>query len=477
MRWVAACSLLLLVVPSPSVSQETATEPEVVVPEGRGELEAAVADLVERSVEAVRADPESATAWSRLCMAYEANLLWPEAERCYERLTELADAEPVWRLHLAVALIETGSADRARQVLEDLVAQAPDLAAARERLGVVCLELGDLDAARRAFQHLTETLPQSAAGYLGLGEVALESGDPERAVRALEKALELDPQRGSAHYLLGLAYRGLGRTEDARRELALGAGTERRYLPSPKAEEVARYSAHLTARIETAGRLLQENRFDEALGVLEDLAARHPENLTVLNDLAVAHLRRGELDEAHEVLERALAADEESFSTYLNLSAWASYSQRPLEALAMARKAVALAPDVAATRLALARALGDPQALASASDPAAQRKQMRVELEAAIALGVDTPDAYLQLARESWQEGDAEAALGALDDARRRWPDFWPGDLMQAWILVRSGREEEARPFVDRVREVAPDHPDLVRLEALLESGGADDSP
>lgn len=466
--------LALLLITAPALPQEA---PGPVVPQGRGELEAAVAELIETSVAAVEAAPEDPDAWASLCMAYEANLLWPEASRCYRRLAELAADEPLWRLHHAVTLVETGEVEEARAVLEELVAGAPDLLAARERLGLVYLELGELEAAARVFEAMAERWPESAPAHLGAGEVALERGDVEGAAAHLERALELDRTLDSAYYQLGLAYRALGRHEEARLLLARGAGTERRRLPSPLADQVATYSVHLTARIEVAGQLIEADRLDEAASVLEELAARHPENVTVLNDLAVVYMRQGELMAARRVLERALALDEENFGTHLNLSAWSTYAGRPLEAVAHARRAVEIAPDEAATHMALARTLGDPQALAAVADPAAQRREMLAELEAAIDVGGAHPDAYLQLARESWQDGEIERALATLDDARSRWPDFWPGDLMRAWILARQGRRDEARSVLERVREVAPDHPDVARLEEILASERPDDTP
>jgi hypothetical protein len=42
---------------------------------------------------------------------------------------------------------------------------------------------------------------------------------------------------------------------------------------------------------------------------------------------------------------------------------------------------------------------------------------------------------------------------------------------MQAWILVRDGRFDEGEERLDRVRELAPGHPDIDALERLIEEG------
>jgi Flp pilus assembly protein TadD len=46
-----------------------------------------------------------------------------------------------------------------------------------------------------------------------------KKGETELAVRALQKAISMDPNNAMPHHLLGLAYRELGRIEDAEREL------------------------------------------------------------------------------------------------------------------------------------------------------------------------------------------------------------------------------------------------------------------
>jgi Flp pilus assembly protein TadD len=40
-------------------------------------------------------------------------------------------------------------------------------------------------------------------------------------VRALQRAINMDPNNSISHHLLGQAYRDLGRSEDAERELKL----------------------------------------------------------------------------------------------------------------------------------------------------------------------------------------------------------------------------------------------------------------
>jgi Flp pilus assembly protein TadD len=49
----------------------------------------------------------------------------------------------------------------------------------------------------------------------------------------LQRALAMDPNNPIPHHLLGQAYRDMGRSEDAERELKMAAQLEERQNPKP----------------------------------------------------------------------------------------------------------------------------------------------------------------------------------------------------------------------------------------------------
>ena len=461
-------ALVALAVSDPSRSAAADVAP------ARDGMDPVVAALVEDAAEAVELEPRSAEARARLCMAYEANLLWPEAARCYPLLGDLEPRQALWKLHEARARLESGEIDAARRLLELALELEPELAAARHRLADLLVEAGELERAQQLFEELVRDRPERPEGYLGAGEVDLLAGRIERATERLERAVALDPGLAAAHYQLGLAYRAAGRLDEARRELALGAGAARRYLPSPLDSRLAELRVHMTAQVDRAAELLAAGRDAEAAALLESLVDRAPANATLRNDLAVAYLRQDRLDAARSQLDRALELEPAAFGTYLNLSAWAARAGDVAAAVEFARRALELAPGVAATHLALARTLGDRRYLASLPDASAARGEMLAELDRALSLGVGTPDPYLLLARERWRDGRGEEALETLAAALRRWPDFWPGHLMRAWILARAGRVAAAEQSLATVRELAPGHPDVAEIERLIAAGRSD---
>ena len=73
----------------------------------------------------------------------------------------------------------------------------------------------------------------STGPYILMGKVLEKKGEPLLAARALQRAIAMDPNNSIPHHLLGLAYRDLGRTEDAERELKLSEQLQSRVEAKP----------------------------------------------------------------------------------------------------------------------------------------------------------------------------------------------------------------------------------------------------
>jgi Flp pilus assembly protein TadD len=54
-----------------------------------------------------------------------------------------------------------------------------------------------------------------------MGKVLQKKGETELAIRALQRAANMDPNNSMTHHLLGQAYRDMGQSDDAARELKL----------------------------------------------------------------------------------------------------------------------------------------------------------------------------------------------------------------------------------------------------------------
>ncbi len=414
--------LLLAVQAMPSVSASGLAAPEL------DKLEPAVARLVRETTAEVEAHPGRAAAHGKLGMVYEANNLWPGARESYGRASTLDPENPVWRFRLAIGAREIGDPAAALELLRRLErSEHVAFPALRQRLGEILLESGDLAGARQRYLELMALAPEAPQGYVGVAETWLRERQFAQAAELLEAALALDPSYPVSHYLLGLAYRGLGRLEEAEQEMRIGAGGAVRYLPDPLTDEIRSYAVNLTARLGEAGALLAAGRAAEAVRLLEGVVEDNPQNLSALNNLAVAYMRAGEADRAREILLQARELDPGRFSIYLNLSSLAMRSGRPDEALRWADEAVERAPDQSRTHVARAGVLAS--------------------------------------------SGRFGEAVGSAERAAELDPGDLRAQLLLADLYLREKRFPEAHEALERARALAPDHPLVMRLEERLTAG------
>ncbi len=88
------------------------------------------------------------------------------------------------------------------------------------RLGEIASQRSDLKDASAHYSRALELQPNDADANLGLAKILLSMNQPEKARPLLERAAQLEPFNAVTHYRLSLVYRGLGRSADARKELA-----------------------------------------------------------------------------------------------------------------------------------------------------------------------------------------------------------------------------------------------------------------
>lgn len=131
----------------------------------------------------------------------------PALPLAHELLGEIALAGN----HLDVAIAELDK-ERSRNPLEGTL---------YDRLGDAYLRGGRYDDAERTLQQAILLQPTATGPYILLGKTLLKRSDPIGAATYLERAAKLDPGNYMTHSLLGQAYRALGRTEDAHREIAI----------------------------------------------------------------------------------------------------------------------------------------------------------------------------------------------------------------------------------------------------------------
>jgi tetratricopeptide (TPR) repeat protein len=106
---------------------------------------------------------------------------------------------------------------------------------AYERLGDAYTRSGQFTEAARVLQQAVLLEPNATGPYILLGKVLLKESQPAGAMTFLQKAEVMDPANYMTHNLLAQAYRAMGRSADASRELALTEKIQAADEPKPPA--------------------------------------------------------------------------------------------------------------------------------------------------------------------------------------------------------------------------------------------------
>lgn len=439
--------------------------------EGAAPGEAVASDpLVAELILEYRSRAEIAEAGPRahaeLAMVYEANGLWRLAKESFGRAVELAPDEPLYRLHHATTTIRAGDVAEGHMALAALVQSLPDLAPAQQLYGYAALDQGDMDSARAAFERLIALVPDAPFGYVGAGEVALRSGDFARAVTLLEPVLARDAGLLSARHLLGLAYRGLGREDDARRELALGLNSSRLLMSDALTREGQQFAVNLADQIRRARALGAAGLWEQAVALLATAAEARPENYQVRSELATAYAKAGRGADAERTLRAAIAIAPDSFDLRMHLADLLLSMARGDEAVGVIDEAIAIDPAPPSAVVAKVRAL---HRLGRDSDAVG------------VLVGAGLEDDTLEPAL-SLDLAGLELALGRKGAARAHFRGATLGNIAiagaghvgLAHLALGDHDLDEARSRLALARAAVPHHPMLAPAEQRLKELSAE---
>ncbi|HYH86703.1 MAG TPA: tetratricopeptide repeat protein [Pyrinomonadaceae bacterium] len=145
------------------------------------------------------------------------------AARAFRSAVALRPSDARARFFLATALERAGDADGALAAYRELASGQPRVAEGHLGLGVLLTKRGGADA-EEGLKELERALalkPDLYEARVTLGRALVSRGRAAEAIEHLRRASELAPENPEPHYQLSLAYRRLGRSEDAAAESAI----------------------------------------------------------------------------------------------------------------------------------------------------------------------------------------------------------------------------------------------------------------
>lgn len=339
-------SLLLLAappapIPNPSLAGMEAEIAEQLA-EGRSQLESTLAK---------RAPAEQlAGAYGELGMLYHAYALVDASAACYGNAERLAPEDARWPYLSGVLLHEHHRLDEAAQAYGRALAIAPGLFPALVHLAEIHLHRNEPATAEALLGRALAIAPDSPAARALAGQIALSRRDWKKAVELLAGVLATVPEANLLHHPLGLAYRGLGDLEAAKRHLALaGRVGVRPNDPLRDAVEAIKKGERLHMRKgHTAFNL---GRYADAANEFRLALAARPDSVTARINLGAALARQGDREGAVAELTRAAELAPANVTARFNLALLLVEDGKPKEALPHLTAAVHSDPRDEAVRM------------------------------------------------------------------------------------------------------------------------------
>ena len=278
----------------------------------------------------------------RLAEAFRAAERMQEAERAYGRVLDINPQRESALLGLAGLLLMRGEHETARELLLRCCGIAPHRADAWDTLGFALRATGDVSLAESAFARAHELAPHVLQYALHRVEAAHASGNEEGLLAWLDVAVQADPLNPVLSAARGIVLEHLGRPAEAADALeAATALAPEACLPACLLGEV----------------LARSNRLKAAEVALRRGIELAPDNAELRNTLATVLFRMHRHAEARSELLTSLERNGERTNELCNLANVTACLGLQDEGVALARRAIELAPDAVLPRRALCSTL------------------------------------------------------------------------------------------------------------------------
>jgi tetratricopeptide (TPR) repeat protein len=274
------------------------------------------ADAVKHFTIATKADPEFALAYARLAMSYAAQGYDEDATRAARTAASLGERVSEYDRYLIEATQARilNDTPKAIAALESVLKVSPNDTDILFDLATLHENSGQFQQAREVYAKLLERDPKWVDALLGNGRVLIQLQQPNESLdylsRALSLSIELDNERARGNVLqaLGIAYKNLGKFNDALKNYQEALEIRRRLgqktLVAASLNEIGNVRSLLG---ETEAAL---KSYDEALRIRREIGDRRGIG-TVLVNLGALHNGRGQPDAALTVYREALQIQRE----------------------------------------------------------------------------------------------------------------------------------------------------------------------
>ncbi|WP_372682312.1 FecR domain-containing protein [Desulfosarcina sp.] len=219
---------------------------------------------------------------------------------------------------LAVAAVVQNKKERARQLIDQAMAQSPVSSSVDMANAYVQQAFFDLDGALASVRSATKKEPDNALAWARLSELYLARGERIDALRAADRAAELRPDLAHTLTVLGFAHLAQIKTEKAKQAFA---------------KAIASDSAAPMARLGMGLAMIREGQLAEGRGEIEIAACLDPDNALIRSYLGKAYFEEKRDDPASVQLAAAKQLDPADPTPWFYNAILKQSVNRPVEAL------------------------------------------------------------------------------------------------------------------------------------------------
>lgn len=339
----------------------------------------------------------------------------------------------------AEANADTENFSRAAGIYETLARLNPNSAFYQIKLAENYLPLERDAEALAAARKALETEPKHPLAYYFIGKIYFELGQHEEAAKAFQQSIALDGKLSNAFYYLGLSESRRGKSENAITALR---------------QAIALEPENFNYYKELGSMLISASRYEEAITPLKKAAALKPSDFEAKVALGLASFESGHFDEALPVLMEAdrIKPGNEVVTMFLSVTRARQQNIARIDEMKIFAKQN---PRDINVRVSLMQILTFAQRRAEAESYIAEIYRLKPkdsQVYRLIAVAYATAGNY---------EKSAEAERKSLEIEQN------PGAYLGlASYYAKSGQVEEAIKAYDKVLELKPDVPNIMKLYA-----------
>ncbi len=247
-------------------------------------------------------NPYDSRAWTNIGDCYRMMGEYEQSIDPYE-FSLAINPEDIWtNMHLADIYYDLGRYKEAIDTLEEALRNGIETSIIRTSLGDCYYRLNDLQTAEENFRKAVEMNEMNGGGWAGLGYISSDRGDSHKAIKYFEKAYKLEPWETEHLYAIAEDYHKLNRLD-----LAMQYFRKIQEL-NPRDPDSYYYIADLYG---------EQEQVDEAINTLQYGLLQTDNDSALLYLLAYAYFVKGCRNQGLETLNRALDADFEAWSDFL----------------------------------------------------------------------------------------------------------------------------------------------------------------